>query len=192
MRRCGAPRRGARRDTRAAMGTVDWSALFTFSVPPLELVVRGSAVYWFLFLVFRFVMRRDIGAVGLADVLLIVLVADASQNAMAGSHTSIVDGLLLVSTLLGWNYLMDRLSYHFPQVRRFTEPRPLLLIRDGRVQRHNLRREFVTPEELQAHLRDNGLISPAQVRAAFMESDGRITVIATDGARLGRRPQRPF
>lgn len=60
---------------------MDWSALFAFDVSPMELIVRGTLMYWFLFLVFRFVLQRDIGSVGVADVLLIVLVADASQNA---------------------------------------------------------------------------------------------------------------
>jgi uncharacterized membrane protein YcaP (DUF421 family) len=68
---------------------IDWHSLFTFSVAPLELVIRGSAVYWFLFLVFRLVLRRDVGAIGIADVLLLVLVADAAQNAMAGDYRSI-------------------------------------------------------------------------------------------------------
>ena len=81
---------------------VDWHALFAFSVPPLELIVRGSAIYWFLFLLFRLVLRRDIGAIGVADVLLLVLVADAAQNAMAGEYRSISDGILLVSTIIGW------------------------------------------------------------------------------------------
>ena len=57
---------------------VDWQSLFTLSMSPLELIVRGSAVYWFLFLIFRFLLKRDVGAVGIADVLLLVLVADAA------------------------------------------------------------------------------------------------------------------
>jgi uncharacterized membrane protein YcaP (DUF421 family) len=55
---------------------VDWQSVFSLSMPPLELVVRGSAVYWFLFLVFRFLLKRDVGAVGIADILLLVLVAE--------------------------------------------------------------------------------------------------------------------
>jgi len=54
------------------------SDLFAFHVSPVELIVRGTLMYWFLFLIFRFVLRRDAGAVGIADMLLVVLVADAS------------------------------------------------------------------------------------------------------------------
>ncbi len=73
----------------------DLGALFGFHVHPLEIVLRGSAVYWFLFLLFRFVLRRDAGALGIADILLLVLIADASQNAMAGGYDTIAEGVLL-------------------------------------------------------------------------------------------------
>ena len=55
-------------------------SLFELTLPPWELIPRGSAVYWFRFVIFRFVMRRDGSALALADVLLVVLIADASQN----------------------------------------------------------------------------------------------------------------
>lgn len=71
------------------MFEVPWRALFALSVPPVELVVRGTAIYWFLFLIFRVVLRRNVGAVAIADVLLLVIVADAAQNAMAGDYKSI-------------------------------------------------------------------------------------------------------
>jgi hypothetical protein len=73
-------------------------ALFRLGMSPLELFVRGTAVYWFLFLLFRFVLRRDAGAIGIADILLLVLIADASQNAMAGGYETVADGFLLVAT----------------------------------------------------------------------------------------------
>src|SRR3569623_3669871 len=104
---------------------LDWGEMFGLSMSPAELVVRGTAVYWFLFLIFRFVIRREVGAVGIADILVLVIVADASQNAMAGEYTSVTDGLILVSTLIGWNFLFDWMSFRFPPLRRFAEPSPL-------------------------------------------------------------------
>ena len=78
---------------------IDLAALFRITVDPLEIVVRGTVMYWFLFALFRFVLRRDVGSIGIADVLLVVLIADASQNAMAGGYASITDGCLLVATI---------------------------------------------------------------------------------------------
>lgn len=156
---------------------VDWAGLFNFSVPVLETVIRGTVVYWFLFVIFRFVIRRDVGAVGLADVLILVVVADASQNAMAGEYTSISDGLVLVSTLIGWNVLFDWLSYRFLWFRRIADSSALCLVKNGRVQRRNMRREMITDEELWSKLRQAGVESLEEVKAAYLEHDGEVSVI---------------
>src|SRR6476659_6729553 len=130
---------------------MDWSWLVDFNVSPLELIARGSALYWFLFLIFRFVMRRDVGGIGVADVLLVVLIADASQNAMTGGYTSLAEGEILVATLVCWNFLLDWAAFRYRWLERFVEPRPLPLIRAGRILHRNLRAEFLTLDELQAH-----------------------------------------
>lgn len=155
----------------------DGASLFGWSVPPLELVVRGSAMYWFLFLLFRFPLRRDTGSVGMADVLLMVVIADASQNAMAGEYSSISDGCLLIATIAGWSLVIDRLALRSPRLRRFFEPPPVVLIRDGQVLVRNLRRELMSKDDLLAQLRHHGLDDPSQVREARLESDGQVSVV---------------
>jgi uncharacterized membrane protein YcaP (DUF421 family) len=166
---------------------VDWAALFALD-HALELVVRGSAMYWFLFLLFRLVLRRDVGALGIADVLLLVLIADASQNAMAGGYESIADGMVLVATIAGWNVLMDWVSFRFPATRRLLQPGPLVLVRDGQIQHRNMRREFVTREELMSQLRQAGVERLSQVKRALMEADGSISVIRNDEKEEGKVP----
>lgn len=157
-------------------------ALLRLSVDPLDLFLRGTAVYWFLFALFRFVLRREAGSIAIADIMLLVLVADASQNAMSGGYQSLADGAVLVLTLVGWNYLIDWASYHSATVRRIVEPRALLLVKNGCLMRANLRREMVTLEELHAALREHGIESVGDVKAARMESDGRITVTRRSAA----------
>lgn len=160
-----------------ALQGVDLAELFRLSMPLAEIVLRASAVYVFLFLIFRFVIRRDVGSVGIADVLLLVLVADASQNAMAGEYTTVTEGLVLVSTLIGWNVLLDWLAFRYPAVRRLVEPSSLPLVRNGRLLRRNLRREFITEEELFARLREQGVEDIVQVKLACLEPDGNFSVI---------------
>lgn len=156
---------------------IDWAAIFALDTPVFEIVVRGTAMYWFLFCIFRFVIRRDVGAVGIADLLILVIVADAAQNAMAGEYTSVSDGMVLVSTLIGWNFALDWASFRFPAFRRLAEPAPLALIRDGRMLFRNMRKEFITEDELWAKLRESGIDSLDQVSHAYMEADGQISVI---------------
>ena len=93
---------------------VDWSALFYLSVPLAVLLVRCSAMYWFLFLVFRCVVRRELGGIGVGDILIMVIVADASLNARSGNHHSITDGFVLVGTLIGWNLPLNWIGFRFP------------------------------------------------------------------------------
>ena len=159
----------------------DWQELFGLSVSPLDLIIRGTAVYWFLVLIFRTILRRDAGSVGIADILLLVIIADAAQNAMAGEYRSITDGFILIGTIVGWNFLIDYLSFRSPRLRRIFEPPEVLLVRNGRVQRRNLRREHIAEAELMAKLREHGVEDVKKVKAAFFEADGEISVIKKKG-----------
>jgi uncharacterized membrane protein YcaP (DUF421 family) len=156
---------------------LDWQELFGLTVNPLELLVRGTAMYWFLFLLFRCVLRRDVGAIGLADVLVLVVVADAAQNGMSGEYKSLTDGFILVATLVFWNVLLDVLSYYFPKIRRLVQPSTLLLVKDGQILERNLRREFLSRDELMAKLREQGVEKIDQVKRAYMEPHGAISVV---------------
>ena len=155
----------------------DFAALFRIEVPVWETFVRGSAIYLGLFAIFRFVVRRDFGSVGIADLLVLVLVADAAQNAMAGSYSTITDGLILVGTLIFWNVLFDWLAYRFPAFERFAQGPAVRLIQNGRYLRRNMRREMVTVGDLEAKLRGEGIDDVRDVAKATLESDGEITVV---------------
>lgn len=157
--------------------SVDWGELFRLSVPPLELIVRGSAMYLFLFALFRVVIRRRIGAVGMADILVLVIVADAAQNGMSGEYRSITDAFILVGTIVAWNYFFDWLTFRSSTLQKWLEPPPLMIIDDGRVLWRHLRHEHMSEVELKSKLREHGVSDPKEVAKAFMEPDGQVTVI---------------
>ena len=169
--------------------------LFEVHVPVLELVLRGTLVYWLLFLIFRFLLRRDVGAVGIADILLLVIVADAAQNAMSGGYDTFTEGAILVLTIVLWNWLLDMLSYRFAAVRRFTTPARLTLVSRGVAQRRNMRREYITMDELFEKLREQGIEKLSDVKVAYLEGNGEISVIrnsASPGeAAAGKSRDRP-
>jgi uncharacterized membrane protein YcaP (DUF421 family) len=147
------------------------------SVSPLELIVRGTTMYLFLFVLFRVVVKRRIGAVGMGDILLLVIIADAAQNGMAGEYRSVPDAFILIGTIIGWNMLIDWLVYAVPALQKVLEPPPLLLIDQGRVLKRHLRMEFMSEEELESKLREQGVADPGEVAKAYMEPDGKVTVI---------------
>ena len=156
---------------------VDWYHIFVPSIPVAELVIRGSVVYLMLFTILRFLPNRQVGAVGIADLLVVVLFVDAAQNAMASNYTAITDGLILVVTIILWSYLFNWLGYRFRGFQRFLHRPPLALVRHGRLLRLNMERELLTQDELMSLLRKQGVQKLDDVKLAFMEPDGSISVI---------------
>src|SRR5690554_4541393 len=85
----------------------DWQNVFVPAMPMLEVVLRGTLVYLALFTLLRLVPRREIGSIGAADLLMIVLIADAAQNALGADYRSVTEGVTLVATILFWSYVID-------------------------------------------------------------------------------------
>ncbi len=179
-----ASERVAPRGTAIALANaVDWDAVFAFTISPWELILRGTLMYWLLFLLFRLLVRRRLGSIGLADLLVLVLVADASQNAMTGGYSSVAEGALLVSTIVAWDVALDWAAFRIPVVRRLAEPPPLPLVWRGRIMRQRLRDELLSVDELMSKLREKGVDDLSSVKAAYLESDGEFSVLFNDASR---------
>jgi uncharacterized membrane protein YcaP (DUF421 family) len=166
-----------------------FAELFAVHVSVPELVLRGTLVYWLLFLIFRFVLRRDVGALGVADILLLVIVADAAQNAMAGGYDTFAEGAILVLTIVAWNWLLDFLAFHFAPVRRFASPSRLTLVSRGIPNLRHMRREYISLSELKEKLREQGVEDLREVKVAYLEGDGQISVIRRSGE-SERKPEK--
>jgi uncharacterized membrane protein YcaP (DUF421 family) len=172
---------------------VDWHALFVPTVSLLELVLRGSVMYLFVLIAMR-LFRRESGALSTADLLVVVFVADAAQNAMASEYHSVTEGAVLVATIFGWNYGLDWLGFRFPRMHRLLNPPPLLLIENGRLHRRNLRAEMLTRADLAEHLREQGIEDFADVSRCYLEGDGHLSVIKrrADGEALPPKRRQTF
>lgn len=164
---------------------MEFAELFRFEVPILETVVRGSFTFLMLFFVMRFVLKRQAGAIGIGDLLVVVLIADASQNAMAGEYTTIADGMVLVGTIVAWNYGLEWAAYRWKFMESLLHPQPLPLIKYGRLVRANMRAEFITKEELMTQLREQGIDDVKLVKTACLEGDGKISVVTYDRKQNG-------
>ena len=159
-----------------ALLSIDWGhALLPGDRFP-EIILRGTIVYFFIFFIFRF-LRRGAGAIGISDLLVVVLIADAAQNAMSAEYTSVGDGLILVATIVVWDYVLDWLGFRFPIMSRILRPPAVLLIRHGRIHKRNLRQELISEDELMGELREQGVENIQDVKYSYMESDGHISVV---------------
>jgi uncharacterized membrane protein YcaP (DUF421 family) len=169
------------RDRVGPFHSVDWGGVFIPQTPLLEIFVRGTIVYFAIFALLRFVLKRQSGSVGVTDLLVVVLIADAAQNAMAGTYKSVPDGILLVSTIVFWSWFIDLLGDYIPIVGRVVHPQPLPLVRDGKFLRRNMRKELISEEELMSQLREQGVDDVGKVKSAYEEGDGRISVMTFEG-----------
>lgn len=166
--------------------SVDWAKTFIPTSTFLETFLRGTLLYFTLVVLLRFALKRERGELGTTDLLVLVLLGDAAQNAMAGNYSSVTDGLVLILTLVFWSAALNWLAFRFHWIERLLSPRPLALVRDGQLLRRNMRKELVTEEELRGQLRLQGIQSISQIRAARMEADGRISVITYEGQTQAR------
>jgi uncharacterized membrane protein YcaP (DUF421 family) len=162
---------------------VDWHGMFVPDTSLPEIVIRGSVMYLALFTLLRVVLKRQRGGVAFTDLLVIVLIADAAQNGMAGDYTSMPDGLLLIGVIVGWAYALDWLAYRSPLVRRFVQPGGVALVRRGELLERNLRKENVTREELASQLRVQGVDDMDEVEEVLLEGDGQLSVVRKDAER---------
>lgn len=163
--------------------------MFDLGVPWWELILRGVIVYVVLLLGIRLFGRREIGQMTPFDLVLILLIANAVQNAMVGPDTSLTGGLLVAATLLILNRLVARFSFRLPWLRGITEGEPVLLVSDGAVLRDRLRRQGIDLEDLEQAAREHGVKDLGEVDTAVLEVDGSVSIIPVTGAkvRTGRR-----
>lgn len=164
--------------------SIDWGALFIPQNPVAEVIVRGTLIYLLLYLVLRFFLNRQAGAVGIPDILVIVLIVEATTDAL-GKNESVSEAALLIGTVMAWSYGLQWLSYKVPRLEFLLNSPKVKLIENGKILRRNLRRELVTDEELMALLRSQGIDDPKQVKSAYIEGSGDISVIPLDGKPSG-------
>jgi uncharacterized membrane protein YcaP (DUF421 family) len=167
---------------------MDLSELFRPDLPVYEMVLRGTIVYLSIFVLLRVLVKQSAGSLNLADLLLIVLIADAAQNAMAGEYNSITDGLVLVATLAFWNLVLDWASFHWQWFGNWMHPPPIRLVEYGVILRRNMRKELVTDEELMTYIRQAGASAVNEVKFAWVEGNGEVSVILNDKDQQNTNP----
>jgi len=156
---------------------VDWVTLLEPKRSLLELMIRGTVMYGVVFVLLRLDLRRQVGGIAMPDILVIVLIAEIAGNGISAGYESVVEGTVLIGTVLFWSFLFEWLQFRFPRIERLLRDRQLKLIENGHLLHRNMRAEFVTHEELMSQLRLNGIDNYIEVKAAYMEANGKISVI---------------
>ena len=151
--------------------------LFALAMPWWEFILRAVVVYVVVLTMVRVAGKRALGQFTPFDMLLLVLLGNAVQNALLGRDTSLGGGILLAATLIVLNYLVGWVTTRSPILERVVEGEPVVLARDGHVLQAVLRRELVSKADFAKALRDAGSEDVGEVELALLETNGHITII---------------
>jgi uncharacterized membrane protein YcaP (DUF421 family) len=145
-------------------------------LPWWEFIVRGVIIYAFLIILLRITGKRQVGQLAPFDLVLLLVLSNAVQNAMGGGDNSVTGGIISATTLIVLNGVVGRLTFKSKNLERIIEGRPDILIHNGKVFTDVLARQLLTHHELNAALRAAGCSCPEEVHYAILENTGEITV----------------
>ena len=156
----------------------------------LDIVLRSAVVYVFILAGLRLTGKREVGQMSPFDLVLLLLISNAVQNAMVGPNTSLAGGLISVATLLALNFIVARLAIRGGRLASALRGSPTLLVHDGRLIPENLKRERLTIYDMSQALREHGVGEISEVQSAVLEVDGSISVLRNEEIKEPRRARR--
>jgi uncharacterized membrane protein YcaP (DUF421 family) len=154
--------------------------MWIFNNTLLEIILRTGIIYVVVLVGLRLTGKREVGQMTPFDLVLLLLIANAVQNAMTGPDTSVTGGIIAAATLLILNMIVTRLVFSNRRVRHVVEGSPTLLIRHGKILKENLDKEQIPDESLRQALREHSVSSVEDVNLAVLEVDGSISVLKND------------
>lgn len=154
-----------------------WNHLFIPGTSILEKVIRPIAVYAFLIVILRIGGLREIAQMNAFDLVVLLTLSNAVQNAIIGEDNSLLGGIIGGATLVFTNLMVVRFLYHHPKLDRFVEGKPVILVKDGRHLYKNLEQQLITEEELAASVRRQGIERIEDCAEVILETSGAISVV---------------
>lgn len=155
--------------------------MLKLAIPAWDIVLRTAAIYAAILIGLRLAGKREMGQMTVFDLVVLLLIANAVQNAMVGPDTSLIGGILAAGALLLINGFVARARLRWPRLSRWVEGTPTLLVLHGEVIPEHLRREGLDEESLLAALREHGVAEIGEVEMAVLEIDGSISVVPVGG-----------
>lgn len=146
----------------------------------LQIILRSVAVYLFVIFAIRIFGKKELAQLSVIDLVFILLISNAVQNAMVGPDVSLGGGIIAALSLFLLNFFLKKFFFKHPSASEFIQGKAVMLVYKGEVQYANLIKAEITMEELESALREHGVENTAQVDLAMLEVDGNISVISDD------------
>ena len=145
-----------------------------------QIVLSSVAVYLFIIAAIRLFGKKELAQLSVVDLVFILLISNAVQNAMVGRDTSLTGGLTAAAALFAVNFLLKYILYRFPGFGRAVQGEPILLIHRGKINKENIKKAKITLDELKEAIREHGVSIIEDVDLAVLEIDGNISVLSND------------
>jgi len=155
-----------------------WKDMFALGLPLLEKILRPVIVYVFLVIGLRLSGKRELVQLNPFDLIVLLMLSNTVQNAIIGEDNSITGGLIGATSLLVTNYLVVRFLYDHRKLDQLVEGKADILIENGKIHEHRLKKELITKPELEAAARKQGFDSLAEVDRCTLEPGGTMTFLA--------------
>jgi len=155
-----------------------WSHMFVLGLPVLEKILRPIIVYIFLIIGLRLSGKRELAQLNPFDLIVLLTLSNTVQNAIIGDDNSVTGGIIGAASLLAINYLVVRFLYDHRKLDQVVEGSPDVLIENGKVHEHRLKKELITKEELAAAARKQGFDSLSEVQQCVLEPGGTLSFTA--------------
>jgi uncharacterized membrane protein YcaP (DUF421 family) len=146
----------------------------------VHIIFSTTGVYLFIILALRLLGKTELAQLSITDLIFVLLISNAVQNAMVGSDTSLGGGILAASVLFILNLIFKKLKYKFPSIKKVMEGEPVILIHKGKLLEENCRKNNITKDELLQAIREHGSSSIEEVDSLILEADGNISVVSNE------------
>lgn len=146
--------------------------------PLVDVALRSLAVYLFMFAAIRIFGKNQLSQLNAGDIVLLLLISNAVQNAMVGSNVSLEGGLVAALVLFVANFIVKKIIFKNPKIKTLLESDPAILIKDGVVDNMKMKEQEVSFDELEEAVREHGVEKIEEVKLAVLEVDGNISVIS--------------
>ena len=156
----------------------------------LDIIIRSVVVYVFIVVAIRLFGKKEIAQLSVVDLVFILLISNAVQNAMVGPSTSLIGGLTAAFALFVVNFAFKNLLFRSKKISELIEGRAVMLVYDGNVIQKNLESSKITMDELESAIREHGVKSIDDVDLAVLEVDGNISVLSEDFRRRTTRKRK--
>lgn len=146
----------------------------------LDIGFRSLIVYLFMIFALRLFGKNQLSQLNAGDVILLLLISNAVQNAMVGTNTSLEGGVFAAFVLFLANYIIKQMMFKSNRLKEFVESKPVVLLKDGRALKDAMDEASISADELEESIREHGLEKIEDVKLAILEVDGNISIISFD------------